>query len=131
MKKLLTLFAALLATSTLAVAGEYEDISIEELSKAITDGKVTLLDVNGSGSFARGHIPGAIDFRAKSEEIAKLLPADKAQLVVAYCGGPGCNAYKAGAKAAADLGYTNVKHLAAGISGWLDAGKPTEKVAAK
>lgn len=131
MKKLLTFFAALLATSTLAVAGEYEDISIEELSKAISEGKVTVLDVNGSGSYGRGHIPGAIDFKANSGEIAKLLPADKSQLVVAYCGGPGCNAYKAGAKAAEDLGYTNVKHLAAGISGWLDAGKPTEKAEAK
>jgi len=126
MKKLLTFFAALLATSALVVAGEYQDISIEELSKAIADGKVTLLDVNGSGSYARGHIPGAIDFKAQSAEIAKLLPADKEQLVVAYCGGPGCNAYKAGAQAAADLGYKNVRHLAAGISGWLDAGKPTE-----
>jgi rhodanese-related sulfurtransferase len=127
MKKLLTLFAALLATSTLAVAGEYEDISIEELSKAIAEGKVTVLDVNGTGSFERNHIPGAIDFRANKDQIATLLPADKEQLVVAYCGGPGCNAYKAGAKAAEDLGYKNVKHLSAGINGWLDAGKPVEK----
>lgn len=126
MKKILTLFAALLATSTLAVAGEYEDISIEELSKAISEGKVTVLDVNGSSSYAKGHIPGAIDFRAKKDEIASLLPANKDQLVVAYCGGPSCNAYKAGAKAAEDLGYKNVKHLSAGISGWLQAGKPTE-----
>jgi len=56
---------------------------------------------------------------------SSFLPTRRA-LVVAYCGGPACNAYKAGAQAAADLGYTNVKHLAAGISGWMDAGKPTE-----
>jgi rhodanese-related sulfurtransferase len=127
MKKLLALFAALLATSTLAVAGEFEDISIEELSKAISDGKVTILDVNGSTSYANGHIPGAIDFKATGGDIAKVLPTDKGALVVAYCGGPTCNAYRAGAQAAKELGYTNVKHLAAGISGWLQAGKPTEK----
>ena len=34
------------------------------------------------------------------------------------------------AKAAEKLGYTNVKHLSAGISGWKDAGKPLEKGAA-
>jgi len=130
MKKLLALFAALLASSTLALAepgAEFEDISIEELSKAIADGKVTVIDVNGSTSYTNGHIPGAVDFRAESGDIAKVLPADKGQLVVAYCGGPSCNAYKAGAKAAKELGYTNVKHLSAGISGWLQAGKPTEK----
>jgi len=127
MKKLLSLFAALLASSTLAVAGEYEDISIEELSKALADGKVTVIDVNGTGSFERNHIPGAIDFRANKDQIASLLPSDKEQLVVAYCGGPGCNAYKAGAQAAEELGYKNVKHLSAGLNGWLDAKKPVEK----
>ncbi len=127
MKKLLTLFAALLATGSLAVAGEYEDISIEELSAAIAKGEVVVLDVNGSSSYAKGHIPGAIDFRAQKDQLATLLPEDKSKLVVAYCGGPSCNAYKAGAKAAEDLGFTNVKHLSAGISGWLQANKPTEK----
>ena len=131
MKKLLTLFAALLATSTLAVAGEYQDISIEELSQAISEGKVTVIDVNGSSSFAKGHIPGAIDFSADKENLAKLLPENKEQLVVAYCGGPSCSAYQRGAKAAEELGYKNVKHLSAGISGWLQAGKPTEKPEAK
>ena len=127
MKKLLALFAALLTSSTLALAGEYPDISIEELSKAISDGKVTILDVNGSTSYANGHIPGAIDYKANKDDIAKVLPENKDQLVVAYCGGPTCNAYQAGAKAAEALGYKNVKHLSAGISGWLQAGKPTEK----
>jgi rhodanese-related sulfurtransferase len=57
------------------------------------------------------------------------LPADKNALVVAYCGGPSCNAYTAAAKKAKALGYTNVKHLSAGISGWKAAGEKT--VAAK
>ncbi len=126
MKKILTLLAtAVLAIS--AQAGEYPDISITELQKAIAEKKVTVLDVNGSDSFQKGHIPGAIDFRAKKAEIAKALPSDKSALVVAYCGGPTCGAYSAAAKAAKDLGYTNVKHLSAGISGWKEAGAPLEK----
>ena len=126
MKKILTLLAtAVLAIS--AQAGEYPDISITELKKAIADKKVTVLDVNGSDSFKAGHIPGAIDFRANKAEIAKALPSDKGALVVAYCGGPTCGAYAAAAKTASELGYTNVKHLSAGISGWKEAGAPLEK----
>ena len=126
MKKILTLLAtAVLAIS--AQAGEYPDISISDLKKAIAEKKVTVLDVNGSDSYAKGHIPTAIDFRAKKGEIAKALPADKSQLVVAYCGGPTCGAYAAAAKKASELGYTNVKHLSAGISGWKKAGESLEK----
>ena len=55
-----------------------------------------------------------------------LLPKDKNQLVVAYCGGPGCGAYRRGADAAAKLGFKNVKHLSAGISGWKKSGAPIE-----
>lgn len=125
MKKLL----ALLATAFLAVnaqAGEFPDISVDELKTAITAKKVTVIDVNGTDSFKAGHVPGAIDFRAQKAELAKVLPADKGALVVAYCGGPTCNAYSAAAKAAKELGYTNVKHLSAGISGWKAANAPLE-----
>ena len=126
MKKLLTLLAAVFCAASVQ-AGEFPDISVAELQSAIKEKKVTVLDVNGSDSFKAGHIPGAIDFRATKAEIAKSLPADKGALVVAYCGGPTCNAYAAAAKAAQELGYTNVKHLSAGISGWKGAGAPLEK----
>ncbi|MEA3213771.1 MAG: hypothetical protein QOE70_6828 [Chthoniobacter sp.] len=126
MKKLLTLLATAILAVT-AQAGEYPDISIKELKSAIEAKKVTVIDVNGSRSYKSGHIPTAVDFDAKRAELAKLLPEDKGALVVAYCGGPTCGAYAAAAKAAKELGYTNVKHLSAGISGWMDAGEKTEK----
>jgi rhodanese-related sulfurtransferase len=126
MKKLLTL----LATAALAVtasAGEYPDISVSELKSAIASKKATVIDVNGSQSYKQGHIPTAVDFSAKKAELAKVLPPEKDALVVAYCGGPSCGAYAAAAKAAKELGYTNVKHLSAGISGWKEAGEKLEK----
>ncbi len=127
MKKIFaTLACAILASST-AFAGEYPDLSIAELKEAIAANKVVVLDVNGSKSFEKGRIPGAIDYRANKDGIAGLLPDDKSTLIVAYCGGPSCSAYKAGASAAEKLGYTNVKHLSAGISGWLQAGEKTDK----
>ncbi len=127
MKKLLTTLAcAAVALATSAIGGEYPDISIKELKEAIKDGKVTVIDVNGSAGYAKGHIPTAIDFRS-TKDLAAVLPKEKDALIVAYCGGPSCSAYKAAASKAEALGYTNVKHLSAGISGWLQAGEETEK----
>jgi rhodanese-related sulfurtransferase len=126
MKKLI----ALSATAFLALslyAGEYPDIAIPALKSAIAAKQVTVIDVNGTDSWKEGHIPGAIDFTANSGKLADLLPKDKNALVVAYCGGPKCGAYQAAANAAKKLGYTNVKHLSAGISGWKQAGEKTQK----
>lgn len=126
MKKIL----ALLATAFLAAnlyAGEYPDISISELKSAIASKKAFVIDVNGTKSWQKGHIPGAVDFATTKGNFAQALPKDKNALVVAYCGGPSCNAYQAAAKAAEKLGYKNVKHLSAGISGWLQAGEKTDK----
>jgi len=108
-------------------AGEYPDISVKELQSAIKKGKVAVIDVNGQKSFSRGHIPTAIDFASQGKSLSKLLPSDKNTLIVSYCGGPGCRAYKRGADAAAKLGYKNIKHLSAGISGWKKAGAEVAK----
>lgn len=110
-----------------AQAGEYPDISIDELKAAIEAKTVTVIDVNGAKSYERGHVPSAVEFGAVKDSLASALPADKDALIVAYCGGPSCSAYTRAANAAKELGYTNVKHLSAGISGWLQAGEATEK----
>jgi rhodanese-related sulfurtransferase len=126
MKALLTLIMSLFAAGSL-FAGEYPDISVADLKKAIEEKKATVIDVNGSTSWKAGHVPTAIDFAAVKEDLKAKLPADKGALIVAYCGGPKCNAYSRAAKAAQELGYTNVKHLSAGISGWKAAGEKTEE----
>jgi len=126
MKKLLALIATVAITVSV-YASEFADISVAELKSAISSGKATLIDVNGTGSWEKGHIPGAIDFDAKENKLAEFLPKDKKALVVAYCGGPTCKAYQSAANAAKKLGYTNVKHLSAGISGWKKAGEKTDK----
>ena len=127
MKKLLALVAASLFLSASAFAGEFPDISIKEVKALVASKKAVFIDVNGSESYAKGHVPGALDFDAIEKDLAKALPADKSSLIVAYCGGPRCKAYKAAAEAAEKLGYKNVKHMSAGISGWNAAGEKTEK----
>jgi rhodanese-related sulfurtransferase len=125
MKKLL-LFAAAFVLAANVYAAEFPNITIDDLKAAISSKKVVLLDANGSESWQKGHIPGAIDFNANKETLASLLPADKSALVVAYCANPQCPAYRQAAAAAKKLGYTNIKHLSAGIMGWKDAGEKTE-----
>jgi rhodanese-related sulfurtransferase len=127
MKKLIAFLAAAFIAIPAMADSEYPDISINELKKAIEEKKVTVIDVNGSASYAKGHVPSAIDFAAEKDALASKLPSDKGALVVAYCGGPTCSAYKKAANVAKELGYTNVKHLSAGISGWKQAGETTEK----
>ncbi|MDD5199685.1 MAG: rhodanese-like domain-containing protein [Terrimicrobiaceae bacterium] len=126
MKKLLLALTGILVAVT-AFAASFPDISRADLKKAIAAKDVVLIDVNGTDSYKSGHIPGAIDFVALKDNLASKLPADKSALVVAYCGSPACGAYAKAAEAAKELGYTNVKHFADGISGWKAAGEPTEK----
>lgn len=126
MKNLIALLATVFLAFS-ATAGEFPDISISELKAAIEAKKVVVIDANGSESFGKAHIPSAVDFEANKGALAKVLPKDKKALVVAYCGGPKCKAYQAAAKAAEKMGYKNIKHLSAGISGWMQAGEKTEK----
>ena len=129
MKKLLALaFALVVGLGSNALAQEkFPDISHDELKAAIAKKSVTLLDVNGTDTYVKGHIPGAIDFTKTKDTIAAKLPKDKSALIVAYCANENCSAYQQGAKAAKELGYTNVKHYAKGIMGWKDAGETVEK----
>lgn len=125
MKK--TLLLALSLVSLNAFAGSYPDISLSDLKANMASNKVTLLDVNGPVTYANGHIPGAIDYTAHTADLAKVLPADKSSLIVAYCGNEHCGAYARAAEAANKLGYTNVQHFKPGIAGWKAAGEATEK----
>ena len=125
MKKVLAVLAsAVIAISV--IAGEFPDVSIKEVAKLADNKAAVIIDVNGTESYNKGHIPGALDFDAIKDNFAKSLPADKNATIVAYCGGPKCMAYQAAAKEATKLGYKNVKHMSAGISGWKDAGQKIE-----
>lgn len=110
---------------------EFVEISMADVKTAVDKKTAVFVDVNGTESFAKGHIPGAIDFVAHEKDFASLLPKDKSALIVAYCGGPACHAYARAANAAAELGYTNVKHFKDGISGWKDGGGKMEASTAK
>jgi rhodanese-related sulfurtransferase len=126
MKKLLTLLATTVITVSV-FAGEFPDVSVAQVKKLTESKKAVIIDVNGSESYAQGHVPGALDYAAIKDNLAGALPKDKTTPIVAYCGGPKCKAYQAAATAAEKLGYKNIKHMSAGISGWKEAGQKMEK----
>jgi rhodanese-related sulfurtransferase len=126
MKKLSAgLVALIIAVS--AFAGEYQEISIKEVRKLSKSKKAVIIDVNGTESYNKGHVPNALNYDAIKDNLAASLPADKNATVVAYCGSPKCVAYQAAANAASKLGYKNVRHMSAGISGWKEAGEKMEQ----
>jgi len=127
MIKKLGVFLAAASLTVLTFAGEFPDISVKEVQTLTESKKAVLLDVNGSESYAKGHVPGALNYEKIEGDLAKALPQDKNTLIVAYCGGPACKAYRSAATAAEKLGYKNIKHMSAGISGWKAAGQKVEK----
>jgi rhodanese-related sulfurtransferase len=82
-----------------------------------------VVDTRRPESFARAHVPGAINipYRTISEATTASIPKDT--LVVTYCAGPACNASTKGALRFAQLGY-RVKEMIGGIEGWAEEGYP-------
>lgn len=126
MKKVIAFFATVVIAASV-FAGEFADVSIKEVKALTETKKAVLIDVNGTESYNKGHVPGALNYAAIKTDLASALPKDKDALIIAYCGNPKCQAYQSAAKAATKLGYKNVKHMSAGIAGWKEAGEKTEK----
>ena len=125
MKKFIALLAATLFAASV-YAGEFADVSPKDVLAAANAKSAVIIDANGPDSYKAGHVPGALSFAAIKDNLVASLPADKNALIIAYCGSPQCGAYLRAAKAAQKLGYTNIKHMSAGISGWNEAKMPTE-----
>jgi len=50
----------------------------------MADGKVVIIVENGPQSYARGHMPTAIDFSSAKKISPRILPKDKNILIVTY-----------------------------------------------
>ena len=80
-----------------------------------------LLDVRSPESYAKGHVPGAVNLPVGKIIAAKLRawPADT--VFVVYCAGSHCNGADKAAVRLAQLGRP-VKLMIGGALGWLDEG---------
>jgi rhodanese-related sulfurtransferase len=86
---------------------------------------VTIVDARPAArKYDIGHIPTAINIPdSQFDQLApKLLPQDKAQLVIFYCDGPECMLSHNSAHKAEKLGYTNVRVHVGGFPEWAQAG---------
>lgn len=85
---------------------------------------VTIVDSRPMRKFSAGHLPTSVAMPDLSFEkmAAGLLPEDKAELLIFYCGGLKCKLSHNSAYKAEAMGYTNVKVYAAGFPDWKKSG---------
>ena len=126
MKKLLALLVTTAVAASVYAASPFADISVKDVNAAVAARSAVIIDVNGTKSYDAGHVPTALNYESIKDNFAASLPADKNALIIAYCGNPKCGAYAKAAAAARKLGYTNIRHMSAGIAGWKDAGMKVE-----
>lgn len=102
-----------------------KEISPQTLSTLLAAPHVHVIDVNEDFTFAEAHVPGAkrLDYDAITKDV---LPTDLSSAVIFYCWSPECPAAGMAAETAVKLGYKDVYWMHAGITGWQDAGLPTE-----
>jgi rhodanese-related sulfurtransferase len=96
----------------------YPQVSKAELTELVAKKAAFIVDVNSDESYKKNHVPTAIHFGSNPKGFTQLLPQDKNTLIVAYCGGPACTAWKKAAQKACEAGYGHIKHFKEGISGW-------------
>lgn len=109
-----------------AAKAEITETSIDEVRQRLSAGDaVVLVDVREDAEWNKSHIGGAIHLGRGviDRDIAGQVP-DPGTEVILYCASGGRSAMAA--KALQDMGYSNVKSMAGGISAWNQAGYPVE-----
>jgi len=88
-------------------------------------GNVSIYDVNSRQSWIKARVPGARNLDPTAYDDSDL-PSDTDAVLVFYCSNPMCRKAPNAARRAKKIGYTNVRVMSAGITGWLAAKLPTE-----
>ena len=101
-----------------------KSISPADLQREMSSHTLTIIDVNSQPSWTRAHVPGAVNLDPNTY-LETDLPHDKAARLVFYCSNPMCRKAPIAARRAKKFGYTDVRVLSAGITGWQSAKYPT------
>lgn len=99
-----------------------KSISPQELHERMQHGALTIVDVNAPQSWLRARVPGAVNLGLDFDAAA--LPPDLAMPLVFYCSNPLCRKAPGAARRAKKFGYTDVRVMSAGITGWTAAKLP-------
>lgn len=94
-----------------------------DVHAAIVAGNVdfTLLDVRGSKSFEKAHLPSATNLTRDLMTKETLSCFEHTGCFVVYCAGPHCNGADKAAAIIASMGFP-VKIMIGGMTGWADEG---------
>jgi rhodanese-related sulfurtransferase len=111
------------APRRLPPAPSADTISVHDLAAALTEGRVTVIDLGPSPAHRRGHIPGAwFAIRARLAEDLARIPADKPFVLVS----PDDRLARFAAPEIARLGGLDARVLEGGAQAWVAAGLPLE-----
>ncbi len=107
-------------------AGKTPWVSSQHIKMVLNDPKriAMIIDARPAIKYNVGTVPGALSIPFQQFDALKgLLPADKTAQIIYFCGGFKCNLSHKSAKAARELGYTNVVAFAEGWPAWKKASK--------
>ncbi|MFC1925093.1 rhodanese-like domain-containing protein [Chloroflexota bacterium] len=102
-------------------------ITSEELKNMLgNDGKIFLLDVREPDEFASGHIEGAVNIPVQDlPNRTRELPEEFGRSIVSICLSGARSAYAT--MFLKVYGYSNIRNLDFGMTGWMDKGLPVVK----
>jgi rhodanese-related sulfurtransferase len=104
-------------------------ITVEQAAALIDAHAATAVDVNVDDVRARqGVVPGAVLLSDYAGFAWSELPSDRAIELVFYCANEQCGASELAAQRAAEHGYQKVAVMEAGIAGWRQSGRTTQKL---
>ena len=110
------------------MTGALGQIDRETLRAKLESGdELVLVDALSPMSFARSHLPGAINLTPDwVDGRARRRIPDQDTAIVVYCESADCDSSLIVANRLLELGYRNVLHYAEGKRDWEEAGLPLE-----
>jgi rhodanese-related sulfurtransferase len=93
----------------------------EDLRNGISE--IVVIDTRSAADYARGHVPGAINFPHRLMSAESTATLDRSKTYVTYCDGIGCNGSTKGAYKLASHGL-KVKEMLGGLDFWIRDGFP-------
>lgn len=112
-------------TNILPTVMGLDSVSPEALNQKIKSNSVVVIDVNSRQSWVKNHVPGALNLDPETYT-KNDLPSDELTTLVFYCSNSMCRKAPNAARKAKKMGYSNVRVMPAGISGWVSATLPVE-----
>lgn len=110
-----------------AAAASVKDVTPQEAENILKSQKdVVVLDVRTPEEFESGHIAGAVNLDAQSDDFAeKLGRLDKNKTYLLHCAAGGRSS--SALKKMRGLNFKSIYHMPGGTSAWEEAGKPLKK----